>query len=438
MTVIRHYTCKNAGFALLVIGLYLLSDALSLQIRGIVPGAPLPTDPLTARVLYPNVLLTMLTKMGVSGLFFAFALSQPRLLGVVLPRIGLLIAFFVYALYSISWSETPSNSINDCLYLATALAAGVALTIRCSPKDATRAFAYAGAGIAITSLLMVIALPRYGVHGADEGNMANLSGAWRGVFIGKNTLGQIMAPFVVIFAANGNRLFGGRLPQIALTLISLLLVIASRSASAILLIVLSGAAYVVVFRLTTMMRTVVLILTPVVLLAASLMIEPILALLGRGSDMSGRSYIWAAAGRVLQERPWFGYGYGSATMGGLSRYIATRFQAPHVHNGYLDMALYGGLVGSLLFYGAVATALYRMVRLRDSGGDERLLAEVFGTFVFAWLVAAFSEVAFRPNIATGAYGFICLVMLAVPGAVTGHAARPGAGKDDADAVGSLA
>lgn len=405
-----------------VIGLFLLGDAFSLLIRGIVPGAAMLADPATARVLYPNVMLTIATKAGVSTLFLALAVSRPQLVPAVLTRIGVLLAFFAFAVASIGWSETPANSINDCLYLATAIAAGVTLTIRFDLRTTARVFGYTGGLLALASLATVIALPRYGIHGADEGSMANLAGAWRGVFIGKNTLGQTMAPFVVIFATNGHRLFGSRLAQAAACALTLLLVVQSRSASALMIVALTGATYVLLFRLTGVARTVAVILIPILLLLLGLSSDMILTMLGRGTDLSGRTYIWAAAGRMFLESPLVGYGYGSATLGGLSRYIAGRFDAPHVHNGYIDTALYCGVIGSALFYAAIATALARMMRLWRGDAGQRLVAEVFGTFVIAWLIGAFSEIAFRPNIATGAYGFISLVLLSVPRSATAERA----------------
>lgn len=414
-THVRRRWPRRLLFATVVIGLYFLGDALALVLRGIVPGQQMVADPTTARAVSTNSALNLAVKAGVALMFFGLALSVPRRLPAVLARIAPLAAFFAYAVWSLSWSETPSNSVTDCLYLGTAIAAGVALSMRFDATEATRAFACSGAAIALTSLLMVFVFPRYGVHGADEGVMADLAGAWRGVFNGKNALGQTMAPFVVIFATSGHRLFGSRPAQIALTAVALLLVLFSRSVSALSLTVIGFAVYAVLFRMDGIKRLVVLLLTPILAIAASLMVDTVLAALGRGSDMSGRAYIWAAARRMIVERPWFGYGYGSATLGGLTRYVSSRFQALHVHNGYLDLALYCGLIGSALFYASVLIALRRALRLNATGdAGQRLMAQVFGTFLMVLLVAAWSEVAFRPNVTTGAFGFVCIVMLSVP------------------------
>lgn len=131
--------------------------------------------------------------------------------------------------------------------------------------------------------------------------------------------------------------------------------------------------------------------------------------------MSGRAFIWQAAGRMIAERPLFGYGYGSALMGGFTPYIISRFKAQNAHNGYIDLALSTGIIGSLLLYGAIAVAMVRAVQSRNTGGPNMLLATTLGTFVIGWLIAAFSEVMLRPNMPMGSLGIASLVILSCLG-----------------------
>jgi O-antigen ligase len=126
---------------------------------------------------------------------------------------------------------------------------------------------------------------------------------------------------------------------------------------------------------------------------------------------------------MIAERPLFGYGYGSALMGGFTPYVISRFKAQNAHNGYIDLALSTGMIGSLLLYAAIAVAIVRAVRSRNAGGANVLLATTLGTFVVGWLIASFSEVMLRPNMPMGSLGIASLVVLSCLGMDRGETIR---------------
>lgn len=110
-------------------------------------------------------------------------------------------------------------------------------------------------------------------------------------------------------------------------------------------------------------------------------------LLGRFSDvvedesLNGRSYLWERAIQMFEEKPVFGYGYGSYNT--FASYYGVRTSrsgkwSMHAHNTYLqvlgEMGLTGAILfGSVLFIGLVI--LLRLHRLREqmSDGDKGLL-----------------------------------------------------------------
>jgi exopolysaccharide production protein ExoQ len=391
--------------------LFMLSNPLDFVIKGILPGAPSLVDPHNSREIYPNVLLQMIVKASVLGAFGLMVLFQVRRGLAVMLRAPLLCFFLLYVICSISWSETPVNSLTDVIYLVTAVTAGTALAVCYGARDVARIFAFTGLMIAIASLIMVSFFPAYGIQQANEELQGDLAGAWRGVFVHKNVLGQMMAAYFVIFLFSGRELLGSRMMQTLALMLSLLLVLASRSASALALLALCTSSYFVLFLLRGMAQFLVLILSPIAILVAANMRDAILSSLNRGPDLSGRTEIWAAAYHMILERPFFGYGYGSASMGGLTAYIITRFKAQNSHSGYIDLALSSGIVGSLLLYGAIGMALYRTVRAWDSNGAHALMIRTFVAYLIGWAIASFTEVDLRPNVPMGALGFLTIVVL---------------------------
>nr|WP_321983102.1 O-antigen ligase family protein [uncultured Lichenicoccus sp.] len=390
-----------------VILVFWLSNPLEIPIKGIVPGAADLVDPSTSRVIYTNRYLQLLVRALVLGLAGLPLMLNPAIGWRILMRAPLLCLFLCYAACSLLWSDTPSTSVNDLIYLATALLAGVALAVYGTPDDAARVFASGGFAVAVVSLCVIVLFPLYGVHQASEPS----AGAWRGVYDDKNVLGQVMASFSVIYFVQGRHLFRSRVAWIAALGCSLLLAVASKSAAAFAILAVGVCGYGLLFVLGGILRVITLLALPVVVVIVSGLKTEFLELLGRSADLSGRTEIWAAAWRIIQQHPVYGNGYGSATMGGLVPYLVARFKVSHSHNGFLDLALSGGVIGSALLYGAVAMAIVRAMRAWEPKGGNALLIATLSTFMVCWGVSAFSEVAFRPSYAMGALGIAAIVVL---------------------------
>ena len=391
--------------------LFWLSNPFEFLIKGIVPGEGSVTDPATMRAVYQNGVLQLVVK---AGLFVSCAipvLLEARLACQVMLRSPLLCLFVLYTLASVLWSDTPANSLNDFAYLVVALLAGISIVLVFDADEAARIWAYAGIVIAVLSVLTVIVLPAYGLHQASEGSQGGHAGAWRGVYIHKNILGQVAATFFLVYVFQGRQLFRSRLMQVAAPLAMLGLVVGSGSASTVVLIALCSSAYLVFFVARGMLQFAAIVVAPIALGFLASYQGQLLEMLGRDADLSGRTEIWAAAYRVFIERFWLGYGYGSATMGGLTSYMVARFQAQNTHNGYIDLALATGVVGSALFYGAICFALYRAIRAQGPGGHNSLLFRTLFIFDMGWAFSSLSEVAFRPNTPMGAMGFAGLVVI---------------------------
>lgn len=390
-----------------VILIFWLSNPLELAIKGIVPGAAGLVDPTTSRVIYANKYLQPLVRLAVMGLGGLPFFLNPAMGRRILTRVPMLCLFFGYATCSLFWSDTPTNSVNDLVYLATALLAGVAIAVHGSPGEAARVFALGGVAIGIVSLVVIGLFPVFGVHQPNEIS----AGAWRGVYDDKNVLGQVMASFALVHLATARRLFRSRVVWIIVISVDLLLAVESRSAAALAIIALSAMVYLLMFVLSGIMRVIALLAMPLGLAILIGLKAEVLALLGRSADLSGRTEIWSAAWRIIQQHMVYGNGYGSATMGGLVPYLVARFKVAHTHNGYLDLALSSGVIGSALLYGAMATAVYRATRAWNPKSETALLIETLSGFLICWGVSAFSEVTFRPNNPMGALGIATLVVL---------------------------
>jgi O-antigen ligase len=231
--------------------------------------------------------------------------------------------------------------------------------------------------ISILSLACVILLPSYGISGTEEQE-------WRGVFNYKNAFGAMMAVSVLIeWQLPTNTRWSKALNGVAL-LLSLFLLIRSNSITALMAIV--GAVVLVeIHKFATLRLRMPLYATVVAtLLVVSLgfvLVAPesdaFAALLGRSSDLTGRTEIWRWVIAFIQERPILGYGYSGFWFASEASGVVERAIGSHMysHNGYLDTLLTNGALGLSLAVIFLGTGLKR---------------------AFAWSVRGESRTSFWP------------------------------------------
>jgi O-antigen ligase len=117
--------------------------------------------------------------------------------------------------------------------------------------------------------------------------------------------------------------------------------------------------------------------TGAALLAAFLLFaaDVFLELLGKDATLTGRTKIWAAVMRQIEERPWTGFGYSAVwddkSGWGPLAWITkdAGFKAQHAHNSWLEQWLgmgFAGLIAWALFYGQTLIAALVAV-FRDKG-----------------------------------------------------------------------
>ena len=141
------------------------------------------------------------------------------------------------------------------------------------------------------------------------------------------------------------------------------------------------------------------------------------AILGKDATLTGRTKIWAAVMRQIEEQPWLGFGY-SAVWGDTSgwgpyAWISKNagFEAQHAHNSWLEQWLGMGLMGLIawgLFYLQTMTLAVISV-FRDRGGGllafpflvvyslvslTESIAVVYNDFRWALFVAFAAKLAF--------------------------------------------
>lgn len=347
--------------------------------------------------------------------FLLVALS-PRNLIRVMIRQPLLILLMLIVVGSTAWSIAPDVTTRRAFAVSCTTLGGLALAARYKWAQLAEVVGATFIVLIVASFVVCLAVPSIGV-------MTELfPGAWRGLWMEKNALGGLMAlGFCLLSAAallNPQRAklwwpFAG---------LALVLVLMSTSKTSLASLMVGGAALVFVLiarrspaagaAITWTGVTGVVLLGGFVLVAS----DVFFALLGKDATLTGRTEIWSAAMRQIEQRPWTGYGYAAVwdnkSGWGPFAWITkdAGFQAHHAHNSWIEQWLGIGLIGLAawgLFYlqtltlaiiavfrdrGALLVfpflVVYTLVSLTES------IAVVYNDFRWALFVAFAAKLAF--------------------------------------------
>ena len=273
------------------------------------------------------------------------------------------------------WSISPDQTLRRAIALAFTTLGGVILAARWRWAGLAEIFATALGLLALISLVVCLAIPSFGV-------MHELfPGAWRGLWLEKNALGNMMTIGFMVCAAAA--LLEPRRAMLwwPTAALCLLLVLLSTSKTSLVSCLLGCCGLVLVSivrrgpvgRLVGTYGAVIgILLVGFVALVAS---NVVLAALGKDATLTGRTQIWAAVMRRIQDRPWLGYGYGAvwddtspwAPLAWIIKQAG--FRPGHAHNSWLEQWLglgVAGLVAWALYF--VETCIRALIALYRSPG----------------------------------------------------------------------
>jgi exopolysaccharide production protein ExoQ len=303
--------------------------------------------------------------VAIVGLLSAF---NGRTLFQLLKKNSLSLAYVALVLISVTWSIHPDLTIRRAFgYLLSMTIAGY-LTVAYNDVERMKLISASFAVSAIGSFLYVAAYPEDGIM-----HIVTLEGTWRGVFTHKNVLGPVMAVAVfteiyVLTATNGRPRW-----RFLLLFMYLALVTLSRSATALLL----SAAYITTAFVYLLWGRDRLLATAVVLmiLLASILVTVILSidaefaldLLGKDTDLTGRTELWEGVVQLIADRPMLGYGYRAMWSPGdsyrvLMDELTGGWGVTSAHNAFLELILELGAVGIGIIMLIVASGFWRSVQ----------------------------------------------------------------------------
>nr|WP_228035366.1 O-antigen ligase family protein [Oculatella sp. LEGE 06141] len=313
-----------------------------------------------------------LVSVGSYGIVALLILPHWRRLLYVASRDLLLWSLLGVALFSYFWSADPGATTASAKALVRSMVFGVYLATRYTPMEQMHLFAWMTGLGAILSAAIGAAIPSYGQAG----------GLWRGIYAHKQYLGRMM----VVGAATQILTFIScrkyRWLNLMILVLALALILLSQSKTALVLYVFSISALPLYQMIRYYYKTQVVLYLLFLLVGGAIAVfvagnwEMIVVdVLGKSPNFTGREEVWELAFDQSLQRPWLGYGYagfwGSPEGDFVMRHtwaaeaLARKNETGgfHAHNGFLDLFLWLGGVGLVLFVVHYITVLIRVIRL---------------------------------------------------------------------------
>lgn len=317
--------------------------------------------------------------------------ERQRLRGLLTRSTALPLLLFVgVCLVSALWSAYPLVTLaGSAVQMATALVA-IALLLLLPLRRLAVVFAWmvhANLALSLVFEAVVALLPEHRLAPFFTDYGSNAPGAYywsQGLlFTGQRIQGIAANANLTCFLA----LLGGilvccllaarevprRLAVPALAL-DLLLAALTRSGTVIIAggVVLAVAVLVLAYRRVSRgaraaLTGVALAVIVLAALSSSRMSEPVLRILGKGDDLTGRYEIWHIVGTLVAERPLLGWGWVSYWAPWVSPYndlvVRGGVEYLQAHNAYFDVQLQVGVVGLAAFAVLIGSVVLRALRL---------------------------------------------------------------------------
>jgi exopolysaccharide production protein ExoQ len=326
--------------------------------------------------------------------------TRLRNLSVWLWRDKFLLALPAFALLSALWSTDPTNTLRQGLEYVATICIGIAAARCVKPRTLWTALMLA---LALATGASIVFARLRGVSFGSGGAV--------GIYGSKNQLASFSAILLLIsmtFALTKaeDRFF--RLLSLGIALEAVVGVILGRSAGTLVALMGSGLGAVAIRTSSKKLVPLFLIGIPVLCFGVWLVLDvgvdqiagAALHGLGKDATLTGRTDLWAAGLREIQERPLLGIGYRGFWLPGNP--VAERLWAMfgifnksgfHFHSTYINIGVEIGILGVIIFIFTIAILMSGVLLNpgRFASAPEAMIAFLLFSF---YMISTFVEEEF--------------------------------------------
>jgi exopolysaccharide production protein ExoQ len=312
----------------------------------------------------------------------AIAVMHYRQILFVVRRNPAIFALLALACLSPFWAETPDLVARRAIAAAGTTLFGAVVAIRLTLAEQLKLFRWALRIAAGLSVALLVVAPHAAISTGADGSVL------RGIFLHKNHLGATMALGALMeWCYSETTRAANLIRRLSLFLYLVLLVLSNSMTS----VVAFAATLIVLYafrllhgRLSLPLPVVVMLILLGAVITMGIQ-SSVTELLGRSSDLTGRTELWSFTWSMIAKRPLFGYGLSGFWMGASEESVSLQTQLGwtpvYSHNGYLEILLSLGFVGMMLFLIALGTGIRRVLsRARRNASIQDMWPLAFFSF----------------------------------------------------------
>ena len=289
------------------------------------------------------------------------------------------------------WSISPGQTKEYAMKIVESTLLGIYVATRYNFKEQTRFFTIMFGIAAVLSILYVFGMPSLGIM-SGENVSGDLQGTWRGIYAHKNVLGRVMTVAGVFLLIDALTRQKKRWLAWVMFLISFQLILGANSKTALV-------GFFFVFAISPIARVLRWNMAVGIPLYLSILLlggmgavflgdnwNAALGSLDKDPTLNGRLPLWQILIERIGERPWLGYGFHGIWQGWGGKYSGPIWREiiwkpPHAHNGFIDLMVDFGIVGTFVFALVFFDAIFKSIkRLRNTPSFQGFWPLGFMTF----------------------------------------------------------
>ena len=321
------------------------------------------------------------------------AFQEFRWTGWLLLRSPALCGLLAVACLSPLWAETPDLVFRRSISLLGTSLFGVLLAARLTIHEQLRLVRAVLRLAAVACLVLFVVAPSHAVS-TDYG-----TGSAQGVFPHKNLFGAAMAlGFLVEWYVSEEKTFWQIVKVVSMGFFAGLLALSHSATSAVTV----ASALLIMWLFERFHRryhiplpAILFFLAAVVVCVALFGIDTsiLTEMMGRSKDLTGRTDLWQSVGSMILARPLLGYGFSGFWAGASMESYAVEnyvgWSPTYSHNGYLELLLNLGIIGTGLFLIFLWNGLTRSLHKADNKKTKEDLWPI--AFLVFFIVHNFAE-----------------------------------------------
>lgn len=304
----------------------------------------------------PDSLLLRLIFIVIYAITFLLLLVRWKTTTQYIKKNSWLSLLIALAVISVSWSTIPGISLRKAISLIGTTGFGIYLGTHYKFEEQLKILGWSFGVSILCSFAFIFLLPVYGVMNTEA-----ISGAWRGIYPHKNSLGVSMfisfLSFYIFSLSQPKSQYNWLFKTAALA--STILTYFSESATSFVSILLTYGIIKVLkgLSLRSKKSILVILITLIVILILQIIFvinfNHFLAANNKDITLSGRTFLWATIWEFMQLKFWFGYGYGTFFSAAHTEtnllWTVHDWGVMHAHNGYIQLCLDLGIIACLIF-----------------------------------------------------------------------------------------